>query len=79
MDPEGRSRTGISAVDSCVLYRLSYLRVVPEMLRTPSSWRKMAEADTALREGVSDAACASDFTPGRLGHLWARGAAVKSP
>jgi hypothetical protein len=52
---------------------------VPEMLRTPSSWRKMAEADTALREGVSDAACASDFTPGRLGHLWARGAAVKSP
>jgi hypothetical protein len=28
MDPEGRSRTGISAVDSCVLYRLSYLGVV---------------------------------------------------
>jgi hypothetical protein len=29
MDTEGRSRTGISAVDSCVLYRLSYLGVVP--------------------------------------------------
>jgi hypothetical protein len=28
MDPEGRSRTGISAVDSYVLYRLSYLGVV---------------------------------------------------
>lgn len=29
MDPRGRIRTGISAVDSCLLYRLSYPGVVP--------------------------------------------------
>ena len=47
MDPEGRSRTGISAVDSCVLYLLSYLGVVLEMLRTAIVFRKMAESATA--------------------------------
>jgi hypothetical protein len=62
MDPEGRSRTGIPAVDSCVLYRLSYLGVVSEMLRVVSVRRKMAEGDAAPRsrrayaEGVSDTA-----------------------
>ena len=53
MDPEGRSRTGISAVDSCVLYRLSYLGVVPEMLRTWVVRRKMADADTPLARGAA--------------------------
>ena len=56
MDPEGRSRTGISAVDSCSLYQLSYLGVVPQMLRTRVGSRKMAEADTSLNR-VGDAVC----------------------
>lgn len=56
MDPEGRSRTGISAVDSCVLYLLSYLGVVCEMLLVQKDARKMAGAD-ALDSDTS--ACAS--------------------
>src|SRR5262249_51865481 len=47
MDPEGRSRTGISAVDSCVLYLVSYLGVVSEMLRMANDLRKMAEDGVA--------------------------------
>ncbi len=47
MDPEGRSRTGIPAVDSCVLYLLSYLGAVPEMLRTPNDLRKLAQMHSA--------------------------------
>ena len=52
MDPEGRSRTGISAVDSCVLYLLSYVGVVCEMLLVQHDARKMAVAD-ALHSGTS--------------------------
>ena len=53
MDPEGRSRTGISAVDSCVLYRLSYLGVVVNMLRRADPLRKMAEQDTVDLSGAT--------------------------
>ena len=47
MDPEGRSRTGISAVDSCLLYLLSYLGVVFRMLRMTNHLRKMSRAAAA--------------------------------
>ena len=69
MDPEGRSRTGISAVDSCVLYRLSYLGVVSQMLRVANDQRKMAERDLAAALRPREVACASDagMSPDDLG------------
>ena len=49
MDPEGRHRTGISAVDSCALYLLSYLGVVPECC----AWRMTCASELGLdRFGV---------------------------
>ncbi len=36
LDPEGRARTGIPALDRRALYQLSYLGVVREMIRVPA-------------------------------------------
>ena len=40
LDPEGRSRTGISPLDRRSLYQLSYLGVVPEVYRRFDESRK---------------------------------------
>ena len=56
MDPEGRNRTGISAVDSCALYQVELPRGRSRGVAPGPRARKMAERDEPGVNSCTDAA-----------------------